>query len=55
MPPASQRLPPSLEQIVQRFQQIAEPKRRYEYLLWVAKRLLPFPVCEIKESLCPIQ
>ncbi|MGV0025295.1 SufE family protein [Phormidesmis priestleyi] len=36
-------LPPSLERIVQRFQQISEPKRRYEYLLWFAKRLKAFP------------
>jgi cysteine desulfuration protein SufE len=43
MSPASQPLPPSLERIVQRFQQISEPKRRYEYLLWFAKRLPPFP------------
>lgn len=39
---ASQSLPPSLERIVQRFQQISEPKRRYEYLLYFAKRLPPF-------------
>ncbi|NJL21874.1 MAG: SufE family protein [Leptolyngbyaceae cyanobacterium SM1_3_5] len=43
MPPASQPLPVSLDRIVQRFQQISEPKRRYEYLLWFAKRLPPFP------------
>jgi cysteine desulfuration protein SufE len=36
-------LPPALEKIVQRFEQIAEPKRRYEYLLWFAKRLPAFP------------
>ena len=36
-------LPPPLARIVQRFQQISEPKRRYEYLLWFAKRLPPFP------------
>lgn len=39
MPPASPPLPPNLERIVQRFQQITEPKRRYEYLLWFAKRV----------------
>ncbi|KAM3090566.1 SufE family protein [Phormidesmis sp. 146-35] len=39
-------LPPSLERIVQRFQQISEPKRRYEYLLWFAKRLKAFPEAE---------
>ncbi|MGI0495130.1 SufE family protein [Alkalinema pantanalense CENA528] len=32
----------SLERIVQRFQQISEPKRRYKYLLCFAKRLPPF-------------
>ncbi|MGV0023449.1 SufE family protein [Phormidesmis priestleyi] len=36
-------LPPSLERIVQRFEKISEPKRRYEYLLWFAKRLKAFP------------
>ncbi|MGQ9872688.1 MAG: SufE family protein [Leptodesmis sp.] len=36
-------MPASLEQIVQRFHQISEPKRRYEYLLYFAKRLPPFP------------
>lgn len=43
MVPVSQPLPASLERIIQRFQQISEPKRRYEYLLWFAKRLPPFP------------
>jgi cysteine desulfuration protein SufE len=32
-------LPEPLERIVQRFQQATEPKRRYEYLLWFAKRM----------------
>lgn len=35
----SQPLPPNLERIVQRFQQISEPRRRYEFLLWFAKRV----------------
>ncbi|PMB02402.1 cysteine desufuration protein SufE [Fischerella thermalis CCMEE 5198] len=39
MPPVSQPLPASLERIVQRFQQITEPKRWYEYLLRFAKRV----------------
>lgn len=39
----SQPLPPQLERIVQRFQQISDPKRRYEYLLWFAKRVSDFP------------
>ena len=36
-------LNPSLEKIVAKFEKIAEPKRRYEYLLWFAKRLSPMP------------
>ncbi len=43
MPPVPQPLPLALERIVQRFQQISELKRRYEYLLCFAKRLPPFP------------
>jgi len=39
----SQPLPPKLERIVQRFQKISEPKRRYEYLLWFAKRVPELP------------
>ncbi len=39
----SQPLPSNLERIVQRFQQIADPKRRYEYLLWFAKRVPELP------------
>ncbi|WP_416671372.1 SufE family protein [Egbenema bharatensis] len=46
MPPASRPLPPNLERIVQRFQQITEPKRRYEYLLWFAKRVPVLPETE---------
>ncbi len=36
-------LPASLTQIVQRFQRLSEPKRRYELLIWFAKRLQEFP------------
>ncbi len=36
-------LPASLSQIVQRFQRLSEPKRRYELLIWFAKRLQEFP------------
>lgn len=36
-------LPPALEKIVQRLQQATDPKRRYEYLLWIAKKLPEFP------------
>jgi len=43
MSPVSPPLPASLERIVQRFQQISEPKQRYEYLRCFAKRLPPFP------------
>lgn len=46
MPSVSQPLPPSLERIVRRFQQISEPKRRYEYLLWFAKRVPKLPEAE---------
>ncbi len=43
METTSHSLPPKLEQIVQKFQRINEPKRRYEYLLWFAKRVPPLP------------
>jgi cysteine desulfuration protein SufE len=43
MTSTTQQLPPNLEQILQKFQRITEPKRRYEYLLWFAKRVPPFP------------
>ncbi|PZV18501.1 MAG: cysteine desulfuration protein SufE [Leptolyngbya sp.] len=36
-------LPPILEKIVRRLQQTTDPKRRYEYLLWLAKRLPELP------------
>lgn len=36
-------LPPALEQIVQRFQRVTDPKQRYEQLLSLAKRLEAFP------------
>lgn len=35
--------PPALDKIVQRFQRIQDPRRRYEQLLWYAKRLEQFP------------
>lgn len=38
-----QSLPPALAKIVQRFEKMTDVKKRYEYLLWFAKRLLPFP------------
>ena len=43
MSPVSQPLPPALDRIIQRFKQISESKRRYEYLLHFAKRLPAFP------------
>ena len=43
MTSTAQQLPPNLEKILQKFQRITEPKRRYEYLLWFAKRVPPFP------------
>ncbi|MEL7332562.1 MAG: SufE family protein [Cyanobacteria bacterium J06560_2] len=35
--------PAQLDKIVQRFARISEPKRRYEQLLWYAKKLEAFP------------
>ena len=35
--------PPALDKIVKRFQRIQDPRRRYEQLLWYAKRLDGFP------------
>lgn len=46
MSSVSQPLPPNLERIVERFQQITEPKRRYEYLIWFAKRVPELPEAE---------
>ena len=31
-------LPPELDKMVQRFQRASDPKRRYEQLLWLAKK-----------------
>ncbi|MBD2664461.1 Fe-S metabolism associated SufE [Richelia sinica FACHB-800] len=36
-------LPPALAKIVQRFQRAADPKRRYEQLIWYAQKLSEFP------------
>jgi cysteine desulfuration protein SufE len=36
-------LPPALDKIVQRFQKISEPKRRYEYLLGFVKKVPMLP------------
>jgi len=34
---------PALDRIVERLGATADPRRRYEYVLWLAKRLAPFP------------
>lgn len=36
-------LPESLTKVVQRFQRLSDPKKRYELLIWFAKRLPAFP------------
>ncbi len=43
MSASSSARPASIEKLVQRFQKAAEPKRRYEQLLWLAKKLEDFP------------
>lgn len=43
---AASDLPPALEQIVQRFQRVTDPKQRYEQLLSLAKRLEALPEAE---------
>jgi cysteine desulfuration protein SufE len=35
--------PASIDKLVQRFQKAPDPKRRYEQLLWLAKKLEAFP------------
>ena len=32
-----------LDQIVERLKGTADPKRRYDYVLWLAKKLEPLP------------
>ena len=34
---------PALDRIVERLSTTADPRRRYEYVLWLAKKLKPFP------------
>lgn len=36
-------LPPELDKMVRRFKRASDPKRRYEQLLWLAKKLPDFP------------
>lgn len=43
MSASSSARPASIEKLVQRFQKAADPKRRYEQLLWLAKKLEAFP------------
>ncbi|WP_346291612.1 SufE family protein [Sphaerothrix gracilis] len=43
---ASPSRPASVEKIVKRFQRTSDPKRRYEQLLWFAKKLEAFPEAE---------
>ena len=38
--------PASIDKLVKRFQRVSDPKRRYEQLLWFAKKLEPFPEAE---------
>ncbi len=40
---ASSTRPASIDKLVKRFQKVADPKRRYEQLLWFAKKLDSFP------------
>ena len=34
---------PALDRIVERLASSSDPRRRYEYVLWLAKKLAPFP------------
>lgn len=43
MSASSSARPASIDKLVKRFQKAADPKRRYEQLLWFAKKLEPFP------------
>jgi cysteine desulfuration protein SufE len=46
--------PPALDKIVRRLHQATDPKRRYEYLLWFAKRLPPLPeTAKVPENKVP--
>lgn len=38
--------PASIDKLVSRFQQVTDPKRRYEQLLWLSKKLEGFPETE---------
>jgi len=43
MSASSSARPASIDKLVQRFQKASDPKRRYEQLLWLAKKLDAFP------------
>jgi cysteine desulfuration protein SufE len=43
MPSTADFLPASLSQVIQRFKRQPDQKRRYELLIWFAKRLQEFP------------
>ena len=34
---------PALDRMVERLKASSDPKRRYEYVLWLAKKLEPLP------------
>lgn len=38
--------PDSIDKLVNRFQRVTDPKRRYEQLLWLSKKLEGFPEAE---------
>ena len=42
-PPPQSSGSPVLDQMVQRLSGSGDPKRRYEYVLWLGKKLQPFP------------
>jgi cysteine desulfuration protein SufE len=46
MSASSSAQPASIQKLVQRFQKATDPKRRYEQLLWLAKKLEGFPDAE---------
>lgn len=51
MSASSSARPASIDKLVQRFQKASDPKRRYEQLLWLAKKLDAFPeAAKIEEN-----
>ncbi|MEB3318327.1 MAG: SufE family protein [Cyanobacteriota bacterium] len=42
-PPPRSSGSPALDQMVERLSGSSDPKRRYEYVLWLGKKLQPFP------------